>query len=57
MRCGPGQDPEGRTPVANLFDVGDGVKPPGTSGTTACAMTANIAVEQLVSELTPAQVA
>lgn len=54
MRCGPGQDPPGRTPVANLFDVGDGVKPPGTSGTTACAMTANIAVEQLLAELEPA---
>lgn len=51
MRCAPGQDPDGRTPVANLFDVGDGVKPPGTSGTTACAMTANIAIEQLLAEL------
>lgn len=50
MRCGPGRDIAGTTPVANLFDVGDGVKPPGTSGTTACAMTANIAVEALLAE-------
>ncbi|MEX2195921.1 MAG: FAD-dependent oxidoreductase [Thermoleophilaceae bacterium] len=50
MRCAPGKDPGVRTPVANLVDVGDGVKPDGTSGTTACAMTARIAVDALLEE-------
>jgi phytoene desaturase len=49
MRCAPGKDPGVRTPVANLFDVGDGVKPDGTSGTSACAATARLAVDSLLA--------
>jgi hypothetical protein len=44
----PGKDLEVQTPVANLVDVGDGVKPYGWIGTTACAHTARTAVAALL---------
>jgi phytoene dehydrogenase-like protein len=37
------------TPVANLWNVGDGVKPWAEAGTAACAETARIVVEQIAS--------
>jgi phytoene dehydrogenase-like protein len=37
------------TPVANLWNVGDGVKPWGEAGTAACAETARLVVEQITS--------
>jgi phytoene dehydrogenase-like protein len=46
----PGQDPGVRTPIANLMDVGDGVKPPGWIGTTACALTGRLAAEALLHD-------
>lgn len=48
-QCAPGQDPPIETPVANVFEVGDGVKPAGWIGTTACALTARTAVDALVA--------
>lgn len=47
QQCVPGQDPDVRTPAPNLVEVGDGVKPYGWIGTTACAETARLAVEAL----------
>jgi phytoene dehydrogenase-like protein len=37
------------TPVPNLWNVGDGVKPWGEAGTAACAETARIVVEQITA--------
>lgn len=48
QQCRPGYDPDVRTPVDNIVEVGDGVKPYGWIGTTACAQTARIAVDALV---------
>lgn len=45
----PGYDLPILTPVPNLLEVGDGVKPYGWIGTTACAETARRAVEALLS--------
>jgi hypothetical protein len=47
----PGYDLDVRTPIANLVEVGDGVKPYGWIGTTACAQTARLAVDALAAEL------
>jgi phytoene dehydrogenase-like protein len=44
----PGYDLPIETPVPNLLEVGDGVKPYGWIGTTACAETARIAVDTLL---------
>jgi phytoene desaturase len=44
----PGKDLEVRTPVANLVDVGDGVKPYGWIGTTACAFTGRAGAAALI---------
>lgn len=46
----PGRDPDVRTPLPNLVEVGDGVKPYGWIGTTACAQTARLAVDALLQE-------
>lgn len=51
QQCAPGSDIDPRTPIANLVDVGDGVKPYGWIGTTACAHTANTAVDLIVQYL------
>jgi phytoene dehydrogenase-like protein len=48
QQCRPGYDPGIETPVANLVEVGDGVKPYGWIGTTACAETARLAVPVLL---------
>ncbi len=45
MRSWPGYDMPVYTPIANLFDVGDGVKDPGWCGTPACARSAWMAVD------------
>lgn len=47
----PGRDPDVRTPVENIVEVGDGVKPYGWIGTTACAQTARTAVDALLGSL------
>lgn len=44
----PGKDLDVKTPVANLVEVGDGVKPYGWIGTTACAHTGRAAVAALL---------
>ena len=38
------------TPVENLFNVGDGVTPPGTIGTGGAAASAKLAVEKIVGQ-------
>jgi phytoene desaturase len=47
----PGYDLDVRTPLPNLVEVGDGVKPYGWIGTTACAQTAHLAVDALMEQL------
>lgn len=47
-QCQPGSDPPVTTSVPNLVEVGDGVKPYGWIGTTACAQTGRLAVEALL---------
>jgi phytoene desaturase len=49
QRCAPGADLDVRTPLTNLVEVGDGVKPYGWIGTTACARSAQLAVAALES--------
>jgi phytoene desaturase len=46
-QCAPGQDPPVTTSLLNVVEVGDGVKPPGWIGTTACALTARLAIDAL----------
>jgi phytoene dehydrogenase-like protein len=48
QQCVPGHDLSVETPVPNLVEVGDGVKPYGWIGTTACAQTARLAVDVLL---------
>jgi phytoene desaturase len=50
QQCQPGFDPDQRTPIANVIEVGDGVKPFGWIGTTACAETAARATAMLLDE-------
>ena len=47
QQCLPGEDIPVRTPLPNLVEVGDAVKPKGWIGTTACAQTARWAVDAL----------
>jgi hypothetical protein len=47
-----GYDLPHTTPIANLWNVGDGVKEYANGGTTACAETAQIVVEK-IRELHP----
>jgi len=49
QRAVTGFDLPQATPVANLWNVGDGVKPWGDAGTAACAETARIVVDQIVA--------
>jgi len=52
-RSRPGRDLPQRTSVENLYDVGDGVKPPGLIGLGACAASAEIVVEDIKRRVTP----
>jgi len=47
MRTWPGYDMPVDTPVPNLFNVGDGVKAPGWTGSPACAKSAWIVVDRV----------
>jgi phytoene dehydrogenase-like protein len=49
QRAITGYDLPQRTPVANLWNVGDGVKQWGEAGTAACAETARIVVGEVLS--------
>lgn len=49
-QCRPGYDVSVTTPVPNLVEVGDGVKPYGWIGTTACAQTGRLAVAALLED-------
>jgi phytoene desaturase len=51
QQCQPGFDPDQRTPLDNVIEVGDGVKPFGWIGTTACAETARRATDVLLGQL------
>jgi hypothetical protein len=49
QRAVAGFDLPNTTPIANLWNVGDGVKEYANGGTTACAETAKLVVEQIVA--------
>lgn len=49
QRCIAGHDLPVDTPVSNLWNVGDGVKPWGMSGTASCAKSARLAVGQAMN--------
>ena len=51
QQSAPGNEPDVRTPVGNIVDVGDGVKPLGYIGTTGCAKTAHLGVVALAQHL------
>jgi phytoene dehydrogenase-like protein len=42
-----------KTPVINLYNVGDGVRIPGMIGVTLCAETARVVVEDLMNRFAP----
>lgn len=54
-RCWPGYDPPQKTPIENLYNVGDGVKPRGWVALSACAKSAEIVVEDIKGRLKPGQ--
>ncbi|MFC5995005.1 phytoene desaturase family protein [Pseudonocardia hispaniensis] len=54
QRAVAGYDLRPETPIANLWNVGDGVKEYANGGTTACAETAKIVVEQIKADFPPA---
>jgi phytoene desaturase len=49
----PGPDLPPGTPVANLWNVGDGVKEYANGGITACAETAQIVAGQVAERYPP----
>jgi phytoene desaturase len=51
QQCRPGFDPEPITPLRGLYEVGDGVKPYGWIGTSACAETARQVLDFVRSEV------
>ncbi|WP_220818259.1 phytoene desaturase family protein [Amycolatopsis echigonensis] len=50
QRAVAGFDLPHTTPIPNLWNVGDGVKEYGNGGTTACAETAKLVVEQIAQQ-------
>ena len=51
QQCRPGFDPTPVTPLSGLYEVGDGVKPYGWIGTTACAETASQVLDHVRSQM------
>ena len=51
FRTVPGSRPSHRTPVENLYNVGDGVCPPGYEGSMGAAKSAQVVFEDIVSRL------
>jgi len=49
----PGYDLPQKTPIENLYNVGDGVKPPGWVGLGACAKSAQIVAEDIKLRFKP----
>ncbi len=54
QRAVAGFDLPSATPVANLWNVGDGVKEYANGGTTACAETAQLVADQITARFPPA---
>lgn len=55
MHAWPGDDMPQKTPIVNLYNVGDGVKSPGMIALPAVAETAHKVVEDIKRRLSPAQ--
>ena len=51
MHSWPGRDMAQRTPVTNLYNVGDGVKPQGTTGLVGAVASALVVVEDIKAEV------
>jgi len=54
LRSWMGYDPKPETPVAGLYNVGDGVKPFGWEGLAACAKGARLLVDNITKRVKPA---
>ena len=54
QRAVAGFDLPNTTPIRNLWNVGDGVKEYANGGTTACAETAKLVVQQIAERYPPA---
>lgn len=50
FRTVPGSRPSHQTPVANLYNVGDGVCPPGYEGSMGAAKSAQLVCEQVAAQ-------
>ena len=53
QRAVAGSDLPNATPIANLWNVGDGVKEYANGGTTACAETADLVARQITARYPP----
>ncbi|UCE34793.1 MAG: NAD(P)/FAD-dependent oxidoreductase [Deltaproteobacteria bacterium] len=51
MHCWPGRDLPQKTPIENLYNVGDGVKPAGTTGLPSAAASALAVVDDVEMRL------
>lgn len=49
MRRWPGYPMPTKTPIENLYNVGDGCMPPGTVGIEACALSARAVAREIIS--------
>lgn len=56
MRSLPGFDLPPDTPVKNVFNVGDAIKPAGWGGTTACAVMAKLLTQRIIDEFSLASI-
>ncbi len=50
MRRWPGYPMPTKTPIEQLFNVGDGCMPPGTVGIEACAVSARLVAEDIITK-------
>jgi hypothetical protein len=53
LRSWMGYDLKQETPVAGLYNVGDGVKPYGWEGLAACAKGARLVVDKIAKRVKP----
>lgn len=52
-RAWPGYDMPQKTPIENLYNVGDGAKPPGWFGIPACIQSARLVVDDIQKRFKP----
>ncbi|MBI4289220.1 MAG: NAD(P)/FAD-dependent oxidoreductase [Chloroflexi bacterium] len=55
MRCWPGNYLPQKTPIENLYNVGDGVAPPGWWGSPSAVQSARIVIEDVKRRISPGE--